>query len=320
VEALSERTEAQTTWVNPDGTLTTDSSTAPVRFKDAAGAWRPVDLNLKNAGGDVVPGGMGLGLRLSGGGVAGSSFVSVDHGGGRSVAWSLGGQLTGAKLPAPALKDQVATYADVSPGVDVRVAVRSSGFEQDFGVKDRAAADAVAASGGSWQVPLKTKGLTAKATSGGGVEFLDAKGEVVSFVPAAQAWDAAINPRSGEPANVSAVSLSVAQSNPGGAVLTVTPDAEWLADPARVFPITVDPTYATMNVAVTRDTWIATNYASTPQSTSPELKVGTYDGGTTKARSFLTFSTSGFKNYDVTYQAELHEQLTAHVLLDRDRP
>lgn len=56
VEAISERTEFLTTFVNPNGTLTTDASSAPVRFRDeTSGAWRPVDLTLREVGGQVVP-------------------------------------------------------------------------------------------------------------------------------------------------------------------------------------------------------------------------------------------------------------------------
>ena len=89
------------------------------------------------------------------------------------------------------------------------------------------------------------------------------------------------------------VTLSVAQPNPGSATLSVTTDPDWLADPARVFPITIDPTYASKKINPTFDTWVATNYANNPKGTDPELKAGTYDGGTTKARSFLSFSTAG---------------------------
>ncbi|MEJ8642690.1 hypothetical protein WKI68_17375 [Streptomyces sp. MS1.HAVA.3] len=41
VEAVSERSETATTWVNPDGTLTTEVSAGPIRFSDQqAKAWR----------------------------------------------------------------------------------------------------------------------------------------------------------------------------------------------------------------------------------------------------------------------------------------
>jgi hypothetical protein len=59
VEAVSERTELLTTFVNPDGTLTTEASVTPVRFRDrnadpGQGGWRKVDLSLREAGGRVV--------------------------------------------------------------------------------------------------------------------------------------------------------------------------------------------------------------------------------------------------------------------------
>lgn len=45
--------------------------------------------------------------------------------------------------------------------------------------------------------------------------------------------------------------MPLAQKGGGRAVLTLTPDPEWLAAPERVFPVTVDPTYATARNAVT---------------------------------------------------------------------
>jgi hypothetical protein len=210
----------------------------------------------------------------------------------------LGGALKGAKLPKPTLDGTTAMYAGVAAGVGVRVQVRPRGFEQDFVIRDRAAADAVAAGGGSFQIPLKTKGLTAKPTSNGGVEFLDNKGKRVSYILPAFAWDASIDARSGEPARVP-VRLAVMQANPGNATLTITPDPVWLADSARTFRVTIDPTYASVASWTAGDTWAATNYPTSDMSADPELKVGTYDGGTTVARSFVLFPISPFRGVDV---------------------
>ncbi|MEU9144030.1 hypothetical protein, partial [Streptomyces sp. NPDC048349] len=67
VEALSERTETTTTWVNKDGSLTSEVAAGPIRFKDAAGQWRDVDVDLTNApDGSVVSKSHPQGLRLSG--------------------------------------------------------------------------------------------------------------------------------------------------------------------------------------------------------------------------------------------------------------
>lgn len=66
VEALSERTESTTTWANPDGTVTTDAASGPVRVRDEiTGAWRNVDVNLtKLLDGSVVAKVHPLGLKL----------------------------------------------------------------------------------------------------------------------------------------------------------------------------------------------------------------------------------------------------------------
>ncbi|NEE46613.1 hypothetical protein G3M55_18560, partial [Streptomyces sp. SID8455] len=65
-------------------------------------------------------------------------------------------------------------------------------------------------------------------------------------------------------------------------VLVLTPDADYF-DRDLTYPVTVDPT---STLAASTDTWVATNYPDS-QVSSAELKSGTYDGGTTKARSYL---------------------------------
>ncbi|GHB84031.1 hypothetical protein GCM10010347_63700 [Streptomyces cirratus] len=67
VEALSERTESSTTWANKDGSLTSEFAAGPIRFKDATGEWRDVDVNLTSASdGSVISKAHPQGLRLSG--------------------------------------------------------------------------------------------------------------------------------------------------------------------------------------------------------------------------------------------------------------
>ncbi|MFD4244407.1 hypothetical protein ACFWP3_22855, partial [Streptomyces sp. NPDC058525] len=68
VEALSERSETSTTWVNQDGSLTAEVAAGPIRFKDpATGQWRDVDVNLAaGPDGSVASKAHPQGLRLSG--------------------------------------------------------------------------------------------------------------------------------------------------------------------------------------------------------------------------------------------------------------
>ncbi|MGV8973023.1 MAG: hypothetical protein ACOH10_11940 [Rhodoglobus sp.] len=310
VEAESERSATSTTWVNPDGTLTTEQHQGQIRFRDGRGAWQDVDLTLtERPDGTVAPKGHPGGLVLAGAsksatGTTGTASETdavttneaTDGARAASLAWP-------GKLGKPALSGTTATYANVQPGVDLVVQALRTGYEQSFVIRDAAALSALQATAGtggpvSWSLPVKTKGLSARAQTDGSVSFVDAKGTVVSRFAAPTSWDAGIDPASGDPASTSAVKVSVAQTGKGRAVLTLTPDPVWLADPARVFPITIDPTYASLSVYTSYDSSVQKGY-TTDLSASAELRAGTFDGGVTVARSFLNFPTAAFKGFQV---------------------
>ncbi|MEW2253618.1 sugar-binding protein, partial [Streptomyces sp. NPDC006975] len=180
VEALSERTETATTWVNPNGSLTTEVSAGPIRFKDTStGAWRDVDLNLvQGSDGAVAPKGHPRGLRLAGGGGAAArspaaagkaparDLVTLGEGDRQLTLQWKGG------LPKPKLSGNRATYTDAVPGADVVVEATRTGFEQYVEIRQRPATD-----GYAYTLPLKAKGLKVKQLADGSVLFTDAKGK-----------------------------------------------------------------------------------------------------------------------------------------------
>ncbi|MEU4607481.1 hypothetical protein AB0F43_31230 [Kribbella sp. NPDC023972] len=287
VEVESMRSQTSTTWANPDGTMTTEAHAAPIRFKTPSGAWQSVDLVLaKAADGTVAPKGHPLGLQLGKPSSAvGGVFAFVGAGSGRQVEW-----LAPWKLPDPTISGTTATYADVQPGVDLTLDARRSGFESDFVVKQRPSAAPV------WRIPLRTKGLTARQLKDGTIEFVDAKNVVRSRIPLGRMWDAVTDEATKMPVNTASVSMSLEQVSAGRATLVIAPDAKWLLDPARVFPVTVDPTYANVAVMSTFDTFVQSGYTSDLSSTV-DLRVG--KNGTTTERSFLNFPGSSFQGKDV---------------------
>lgn len=306
VEVLSERTESSTTWINPDGSFTTEDSVGQVRFKNGDGDWVDVDLELKKLpDGRVAPKGHPGGLVLAGEGVSASTSAQsvatkasssgvdlavVSEGGGRQVTVGM------AKgVGAPVLEGTTATYAGVWPGVDVVVDARRTGFEQWFVLNDPGSVAALP--GGeavSWSLPVKTKGLTAQLQDGS-VVFRDAKGTVVSTLVAPQAWDAQVDETSGLPVNTTPVTLGLTQHGKGQASVTVSVDRAWVLDEDRVFPVTVDPTYASATAAVAFDTRVTKGHV-TPDSTAVDLWAGTYNSGTNISRSYLNVATAPFKN------------------------
>ena len=237
-------------------------------------------------------------LGLSMGSVSGQGKgVRVSHpGGGRQVSWQL--PLRGE----PEIAGNRAVYSDAWPGVDVAVDVRRSGFEQTFVVRDREAVDGL--SGGEkveFTVPVVTKGLTARQGKAGAVEFVDSKGTVVSTVAAPVAYDARVDERSGEPVATTPVDLEVRPTaGKGRAELIVSVDRSWMESSERVFPITVDPTYAAVSLKPTVDGYVQKAWPSSASgATDDELLVGTYDGGAHVMRSYLSFDTAGLTGRQV---------------------
>lgn len=316
VEGLT--TESSRTWANPDGTLTTETSQGAVRVRQDDGSWVDVDLDLASGGGQVAAKEHPVGLELAGtskgadGDAKSATSTAVARVDEPFVRAKAGRALHEAKreqtvefdwqgrLPAPRVWKNRARYEDVHTGADLVVESRRSGFEALLEFTDAASLDewlSAEGSKGVWDLPVNLTGVTARESHDGGVDFVNPEGVVVSRVSAPIAWDAKVDPQSGEREAVSPVKLSVVGAAKGRAVLRLVPDKKWMTDSARVFPVTIDPTYASGSASTTFDTFVQSGVTS-DQSASTELKVGTFDGGTTKARSFLTF-TNAFKGKQI---------------------
>lgn len=271
VEILDQLTTRTTTWANPNGSLTTRSYAAPIRFK-RAGKWVDVDTTLHtDAEGSVAPKAQPNGLVLAPGG---KNAVLADMGSGRhrvAVGWK-------GTLPKPSVKGTTATYANVTPGADVTVQATRTGFEENVILKSRPKA------GYSVTIPVSAKGLTAKQRKNGSITFTDAHHKVAGTIPAPVMWDAQVDAKSLEHPHRARVKMTMSQS--GDTVnLTLTPDARFLADPNTQYPVTVDPS---TSLSPLLDTFVE-NTDTTAEYTSTDLKLGTYDSGTDVARSFLEF-------------------------------
>ncbi|MGR6318180.1 DNRLRE domain-containing protein [Micromonospora soli] len=302
VEITSARSEDSTSYANPDGTFTTEVSAGPVRVRDADAptGWAPLDLNLRRAeDGTVGAVSHPDHLRLAGPRTAATAksrqakaadptsvaaptgLASLDAGPGRrlGLGWS-------GPLPTPVLSGPEATYRDVRPGIDLVLRATATGFEQFLVLRRRPAADTPFAI----SLPLVGEGLTATKEADGSVVLRDGQEAVRGRIPAPTAWDGSVDPRAGQSTRTSPVGMALRASGAGRYSLELTPDARWLADPATVYPVTIDPA---TTIKPYSDTWVETDYSSS-QVGSTELRLGTYDSGKSVARSFISFNTAGF--------------------------
>ena len=238
VELVNQRTENMQVFANPSGNFTAEVSVAPVRVR-RAGGWVPVDSTLvEQSNGSVKPRATSLDMTFSGGG---SAPLAALRKGGEGL--DISAPFT---LPKPTLSGSTATYAEALPGVDLRVTAGADSYSELLVVKSREVAE-----NPKLQVldfALRGTGLSVRGTSSGGVEALDAFGNVSITGAPPSMWDSAGGaPTSSAGAAVASQSLSVGASE-GDALRTVSSSVEssvqrlrvdpnFLTDAARVFPL-----------------------------------------------------------------------------------
>jgi RHS repeat-associated protein len=92
------------------------------------------------------------------------------------------------------------------------------------------------------------------------------------------------------------VERTVAQPAPDAATVALTPQEEFLQDPATEYPVVVDPD---VNLTWGFDTYILKGYGG-DRSGEYELRAGTYNGGTNIARSYIHFPMGQFAGRTVS--------------------
>lgn len=274
VEVVSARTEDSNTFANPDGTFTAHIYAAPIRVREE-GAWVDIDPTLVRDTDGVHPIKSLADIRFSNGGRG--ELVSLQK---ESVR--VGFSLDGLDLPEPELDGYVATYRDVLPGVDLELEALPHGYLKRFVVKERPKEPLVL------RLPVSLTGLDLARGDDDGLRLSDSEGKLVALGEPPRMWGATRDDRSDEPTHEAFVEYELVKAGRDW-VVELRPDPEFLADPDVALPIVVDPT---SSLTASADTYVQSN-STVSKWTDVELKAGTYDGGSTKARSFLKFNVSG---------------------------
>lgn len=241
-------TDSEVVTAEPDGTFTAAISAGPVRERGEDGSWHPLNADLQqqpdgtwtpvSSIGDIV---------LSGGGEAGTALATYTL---DDTSYSLRSPFA---LPKPSVNGDVATYAEVLPGVDLVSTTSNAGFTYNWVVKTPAAAQDARIR--SLTLPVDSSGL-ASSPEKGGTAYVDGQGAPVLWTPAPIMWDSSGSLPSGEEVPDAPVETSEEAVDEGPStadqVSTVSttattdqvvlrPDTNLLDDPDTVFPVVIDP-------------------------------------------------------------------------------
>ncbi|MEV5970893.1 FG-GAP-like repeat-containing protein [Streptomyces sp. NPDC051921] len=315
-ELESARTETTDTWALPDGSWSVKRHGTAVRVL-RNDVWIPTDPTLvRGTDGSVRPKASLVDVTFSGGGTA-PLLSGVKEGRKLTLNWP-------TALPEPTLAENVATYPEVLPGVDLQLKAEVEGFSQLLVVKTAEAAQNPALE--SLKLKFGTVGLNvAKDAETGSITATDPAGQAVFTSPSPLMWDSSTASSATQPAGASAM-LATAEDTPSeppapsdtfepppgsndaamqttvsGDTLEIKPDQALLDEATTEYPVYIDPSWAWGE----RQNWtrVYKKYPGTSfwNSTDP-IRVGyeAQTGGSDRiSRSFLQLDTSDVMGADV---------------------
>jgi hypothetical protein len=300
VQVTSLDATTSTTFANPDGTVSSRLYPAPIRTEQN-GQLVAIDPTLvPKADGSVVPRAIPNDVVLSGGGSG--PLVTLSQGSSRvSYSWA-------GRLPAPVLSGGTATYPEVALAEDLRVTVTAGGVETFliFRAKPGPAQARL-------QLSVSVSDGSVSTDPAGHTVFRDATGKQLAVGSVPAAWDARVNPASGDVTPVlAATSLAAPGTSrssrifaptaaPVTGVQNVQLPASLLNDPATVYPVTLDPdtpfnqyTFAYIDSNNPDQTYVASNWDS------GQVHMGAEPGTGGINRPMWIFSAGGLVGAKVT--------------------
>ncbi|MFI6639383.1 polymorphic toxin-type HINT domain-containing protein [Streptomyces sp. NPDC050504] len=227
-ELTAERDERSRTYANEDGTRTTELATTSINYRDRKGDWQPIDTSLVERDGSWTNAADAVGVRIArradSAELAALAFPTGE---------TFGYALDGAAPSAGTADGSRVSYPDVLPETDLWLDSQAGGVKETLVLRSAAAPT-------DFLFPLRLSGLTARQENGA-ILLLDAGGRTKAVVPAGYMEDA--NKTVSQAVRYELVGAD------GGQALRVSVDAAWLRDPARAFPVRVDPSVDATNAS-----------------------------------------------------------------------
>lgn len=266
-ELTGKRTANSRVYQLSDGRTQAEISAVPLHYRDAQGRYQAIDTTVRPTTGKGYVQGNRTNSFTSLFGDSSADLVRFEADG-RSIELGLAGA---AKATTPKVSGSTVTYAGLAGGADVVYDVTSTALKEKI-VLRRAPGGAA-----SYTFTLDTVGLTAQPREDGSIAFVGKDGGAPVFVmPAPFMYDAKDDKASPHGKVWSdKVTQKVTQSG-ATSTITITADTGWLADPARVYPVVIDPTIKVQPVPTdAQDVAIYSGATTTNYNDTYQLKVGT---------------------------------------------
>jgi hypothetical protein len=235
---VQKQTEYSTSYLNADGTHTLAESTVPVNAQDASGSWVPIETHLeRDAQGEWTTDAHPLNPTFAQQADAEGAFsVSRD---GYQVDFTLDGAASSSfsrvSFPRQDTGGDTVVYRDVFENTDLQYKIEKGG------VKEALILDSVPAYPDSyWLWHIDANALTLSVDENNVVNFTDRYGKVQFHIPTPTMWDSSGVEGKSESAE-HGLATHVWRDGDGWA-LSISADYDWLTDPSRVYPVTIDPT------------------------------------------------------------------------------
>ncbi|MBQ0901308.1 DNRLRE domain-containing protein [Micromonospora sp. U21] len=280
-ELTGKRTTNSKVYQLSDGRTQAEISAVPLHYRDAKGRFQPIDTKVRPT---TEKKGYVQGNRTNAFtslfGDSTDELVRFERDG-RSIELGLAGA---AKDVTPKVSGSTVTYPGLAGGADVVYDVTSTALKEKI-VLHRAPTGPV-----SYTFTLDTAGLTAQQRQDGSIAFVGPDGgEPVFVMPAPFMYDDKDDASSPHGKVWSDRVSQRVQQMYGQTTVTVSADAAWLADPARVYPVVIDPTIKIQPVpADAQDVAIYSGATTTNYNGTYQLNVGTT--ATAAWRSLLKFN------------------------------
>lgn len=291
---MSSATRNTQLYKNSDGSVSRKVSPVPLNYQDSAGVWREIDTKLvRGADGRLLSTANSVKVSFDGrpSKSAGGAVPAEDAGvpapdasapyelveltlpGGHVFAYGL----QGAARVDPTVNGNIATYRSILPKTDLELVSVPGGAKETLILASREAQS-------EWVFPLRMRGITLHKIADGSMEMRDAAGKTVATIPFGSMQDSKMQP-DGELTTSGDVTYELVKTAEGGDALKMTASRAWLDDPARVYPVRVDPSSGIFDKADVYVDESSTTGAADQNGTS--LGVGMYV--TDRRRSFIAF-------------------------------